>query len=383
MVFGYSQSRLSKISLSKTKSVSTKCSWQSQEFHIQNSKSLKLLDYIGYYPKSNIHQANPRYGNKQTFVLISAGANYYYIKNVNSGLYIEVKDKTPREGTNIYQNKFSGKDAQKFKFIPARNNGPTVSTITSKSINEFYIEPKLNKDLCVEAQSETTKHLGNIQLWRKKKKQHQRFKLIPVRPNYGELTINWAGVLDNGEGSDKPIGKRGIIHHGPFGSLHILIYEPGTYFKTSATKYPKPLRHIKFSGPHKIETHTYKPDKYEWDDGDEKYFNGSLSLFKWRHPNDAVLVFVYESDPDRKITKREHDPIFYKVIHRNNVNKPSLIGGGFTAHSKAIGRAMKRGAEKWIISRELKRIYGKSLPKMVAEFETRSYGRIHEDRPID
>ena len=38
---------------------------------------------------------------------------------------------------------------------------------------------------------------------------------VSLAGGYGDLVVQWAGVVDNGEGDNWP--------HGPFGSLHILI----------------------------------------------------------------------------------------------------------------------------------------------------------------
>lgn len=144
--------------------------------------------------------------------------------------------------------------------------------------------------------------------------------------SYGSLVITWAGVVDNGEGNDPP--------HGPIGSLHILVYEPGVPDPGDCFAYDAPLTHVYLSGPT-----SGGGDKREWLDGDEKTFE-NLEVFRWRKQNDAVSVLIYESDPSSATfhclgtdftveMKRKHDRLFYTPVSRlDTVFSPLTLSSG-------------------------------------------------------
>ena len=101
----------------------------------------------------------------------------------------------------------------------------------------------------------------------------------PSESAYGSLVITWAGVIDNGEGDEPP--------HGPFGSLHVLIYEEDAGDPEDQFQYPEPLSHAYLSGPTSA-----GGEKREWLDGDEKAFE-NLEVFQWRKPDAAVRLLIY------------------------------------------------------------------------------------------
>lgn len=129
----------------------------------------------------------------------------------------------------------------------------------------------------------------------------------------GTLVLTWAGVIDNGEGDEPP--------HGPYGSLHILVYEADAADPEDQQAYAAPLAHVYLSGPTSA-----GGSKREWLDGDEKDFQ-DLEVFRWRRPDDAVAVLIYESDPSsftfdfldttfRLEGKRKHDRLFFSRVSR-------------------------------------------------------------------
>jgi hypothetical protein len=67
-----------------------------------------------------------------------------------------------------------------------------------------------------------------------------------------------------------------------------------------------------------------------------------VELFRWRSVQDAITVFIYESDPDRRVTKRQHDPIFLSVISRHETGRGRVYASGFAAHQDAVKRAGQR-----------------------------------------
>ncbi len=162
---------------------------------------------------------------------------------------------------------------------------------------------------------------------------------------YGSLVITWAGVIDDGEGNDPP--------HGPYGSLHVLVYEISVQDPGDQRNYPKPLSHVYLNGPTKT-----PDDKYEWLDGDEKEFP-NLEIFRWRKQDDEVAILVYESDPSAiriKIpgidTNREHDRLFYgKICRMDTVVTPLLLSSANVrlATGEAVQNSKKReSTQRWV-----------------------------------
>ncbi|MGN0243607.1 MAG: RICIN domain-containing protein [Lachnospiraceae bacterium] len=80
--------------------------------------------YESYKPESVSHDypaaATLLYTPSEAVEYISDG--YYYLKNVNSGLYLTVRNASAANGTLIEQNMFTGSSAQKFK-ITTNGNG--------------------------------------------------------------------------------------------------------------------------------------------------------------------------------------------------------------------------------------------------------------------
>jgi hypothetical protein len=175
---------------------------------------------------------------------------------------------------------------------------------------------------------------------------------------YGELVLDWAGVIDNKEGED------GI--HGPYGNFHILIYDASEPCYGERSSYPVPLRHIVLPGPNNT------GNMCEWEDGDQMDYD-RLGLFQWRGEEDSVKVFIYESDPSRELPKlisRKHDPVFCQVIDRKE-GEPGLFPSNVPAmrHTVVSGKNRSR---LWID--KVRSIWDKGLesdmPSMFVELET-------------
>ena len=107
----------------------------------------------------------------------------------------------------------------------------------------------------------------------------------------------------------------------PIGNLHVLVYEPSAYAdllrNPARTSYPPTLYDFVLRGP----------TRKEWDDGDiSAYEPWQVELFRWRSDQDAVTVFIYESDPENGFfTSRKHDPIFLGVVHRHETVRGAYI----------------------------------------------------------
>ena len=171
---------------------------------------------------------------------------------------------------------------------------------------------------------------------------------MPSNP-YGSLVITWAGVIDNGEGDEPP--------HGPYGSLHVLVYEGDMQDPEDRKQYPEPLSHVYLSGPTSA-----GGSKQEWIDGDEEAFQ-DLEVFRWRKPDDAVTVLIYESDPSTvkfnflgstfKIeTERKHDRLFFSRVSRRDIlASPVTLSSGNVrlATGDALQNLEKRdSAKSWM-----------------------------------
>ena len=155
---------------------------------------------------------------------------------------------------------------------------------------------------------------------------------IGVNNGFGSLVVDWAAVIDNGEGSGRP--------HGPLGRIHILAYEADTSCPGKRKSYSRALRHVILKCPS-----SEGSTKNEWDDGDEiRYHN--LELFRWRSELDAVLLFICESDPSGIgsmifVPGRAHDPLFCWRVSRSS----TLDASRRHAEEKAVIRARQRGGD--------------------------------------
>lgn len=188
---------------------------------------------------------------------------------------------------------------------------------------------------------------------------------------YGDLVLEWAGVIDNKEGKD------GI--HGPFGNFHILIYDASKPCYGGRSSYPVPLRHIVLPGPNNT------GNRCEWDDGDQMNYD-RLDLFQWRSQRDSVKVFIYESDPSGELPKlisRKHDPVFCRVIERNE-GGPEFVSSNIPAMRHTIVSGKTR-SKLWI--EKVRSIWNKGLesdmPSMFVELETVNDGaHTYNDREL-
>ena len=169
-------------------------------------------------------------------------------------------------------------------------------------------------------------------------------------PNYphnrfGSLVITWAAVIDNGEGSKAGIIP-GVLHHGPVGRFHVLIYEQNDHSSLkknrSRVSYQRALRHIILDGPS-----SHGKSENEWDDGDFMEYDRGLEFFQWRHELDAVTVFIYESDVrKRKGSKRKHDAIFLAKVQRRDTLSSKMFQSPWVSNNDAVSRAERRGGSK-------------------------------------
>jgi hypothetical protein len=186
----------------------------------------------------------------------------------------------------------------------------------------------------------------------------ERVSILPIRTvtvamdtavDLGTLEILWAGVIDNGEGDDRP--------HGPFGSLHVLIY-PGTAGCPGDQKsYRGYLSHTYLPGP----------SKGEWRDGDAMQMR--LPIHDWGSGYDDILVVVYESDPYR--VGRSHDMLFcYRVQHSATTGGYIVLGDTYrSAANDALWNCQRRGVP-WLTDEVWNGGLGRGMPKMFLQLQT-------------
>lgn len=171
--------------------------------------------------------------------------------------------------------------------------------------------------------------------------------------DFGSLYIDWAGVIDNGEGDNWP--------HGPHGNFYVVIHDSGR-----DCSYSGYMSKSHFPGPDRS-----KNGKYEWLDGSSRTYN-NFRIFNWRSNNDYITVMVYESDSG---WGRNHDLIFcYEVSRRGTINRSIFGDSKRNAHDDAIINCRNRGVT-WHNHESIAPIWSRSLnrgiPKMFIQFETR------------
>lgn len=188
--------------------------------------------------------------------------------------------------------------------------------------------------------------------------------LESTNTRFGELSVKWAGVVDNAEEAGLP--------HGPYGNLHILIYDGDSECPANQKRYPPPLRHIILPGPHPT------GKKCEWDDGDHRKFD-SLGLFEWRSEDDKILVFIYESDGKTHGKDWDHDPVFCQTIERQETLRAKVLESPVKAGEDAIARAINRKAEGRLRT-VLQNRAGEDIGMMFIELETVPKAATYNDR---
>ena len=57
--------------------------------------------------------------SNQRWTIENAADGYVYLKNVYSGLYLDVEKKSTEDGGNIIQYQFNGNGNQQWKLVPA------------------------------------------------------------------------------------------------------------------------------------------------------------------------------------------------------------------------------------------------------------------------
>ena len=111
------------------------------------------------------------------------------------------------------------------------------------------------------------------------------------------LTIEYAYVKDNGEGKWPP--------HGPYGSIHAVVYSP-EQLPEAPWKSDLELYRTMLYGPHQT-----IGNLFEWLD-DEALIYTNYALYNWNlHTSNQIVLRFYESDPG---PGREHDDLLMAVV---------------------------------------------------------------------
>ena len=198
---------------------------------------------------------------------------------------------------------------------------------------------------------------------------------LDVQRTGGVLAVSWAAMIDNAEGpSGDPIGFTG---HGPVGNLHAMVYEPHVFddlrSRPHRRNYPTPLRHVILTGP----------TSNEWDDGDRKsYGRNGAELWRWRNSQDAVCLFVWESDQDFIGLSRRHDGVFLAIVRRRDTRQARVFASPvrsnieFGAKDAAVARAKRRGGSALLRALQQKGawsdgfVFGRKMPRGFLELRT-------------
>jgi hypothetical protein len=121
------------------------------------------------------------------------------------------------------------------------------------------------------------------------------------------LTIEYANVIDNGEGRWPP--------HGPYGSIHVIVYRPEQLLEAPWSPVLE-LYETMLYGPHQT-----IGDLFEWLD-DEELFYVNYALYDWSwYGLDRVILRFYESDPG---LGREHDDLLAVLVSREETTEQAV-----------------------------------------------------------
>ncbi len=122
------------------------------------------------------------------------------------------------------------------------------------------------------------------------------------------MTVEYAHVIDNGEGGWPP--------HGPYGSIHVIVYRPEQSPK--APWLPElELYETMLYGPHQT-----VGDLFEWLDDEELTYT-NYALYDWNcHEYDRVTLRFYESDPG---LGREHDDLLVGFMSRQETEEQAVV----------------------------------------------------------
>ena len=113
---------------------------------------------------------NTNSGNNTTSNELVSGKTYY-IKNINSNMYLDVYNGKDKNGTNVQQHKGNGEKAQKFKVVSVGNG--------------YYklVAQVGNKDKVLDVEKKSSKNGTNICIYKDNGGNNQKFKITSVGTN--------------------------------------------------------------------------------------------------------------------------------------------------------------------------------------------------------
>ncbi len=141
------------------------------------------------------------------------------------------------------------------------------------------------------------------------------------------LTVEYAHVIDNGEGQWPP--------HGPYGSIHVIAYRPEQRLEPPWDPEME-LYETMLYGPHRT-----VGDLYEWLDNEELTFE-NYALYDWnRHGLDRIVLRFYESDPGMG---REHDDLLAVLVSREETEERAITASDDKMEVRLRTRTLSRAA---------------------------------------
>lgn len=106
----------------------------------------------------------------------------FFIRNHNSGLYMEILAGSLLDGANIIQQEFSGNEEQLFEFVEANRGVYTIRNV--------------NSGLVLDIQDVSTVNGGNVQQWTDFQAKNQQFIVVETdTPPYYQLVARHSGLV--------------------------------------------------------------------------------------------------------------------------------------------------------------------------------------------
>ena len=162
------------------------------QFCVKEDRSM-VMDIAGSDKADNVLVKKNVGQSTAVWCLESGGGGSYMIKNIQSGMYLDVSDGAYTNGTNVWIWTKNRTDAQKWYFI---NDGGVYKIIAK------------NNHLTLSLQRSVAESKPNVDVWRDIQAAHQRFYLKAVGEQSDDtqsktLSINWDHIKEIGNQAGK------------------------------------------------------------------------------------------------------------------------------------------------------------------------------------
>jgi len=154
---------------------------------VSNDKVIEIID-ASQFSGANAQIFTRSNAKCQSVEIKYVGDGYYTIKFRHSGMYLDVANGKTANGTNVWQCRYNGSDAQKWKIIKTQDG---YYKLISKCSNTYLTVAGGNTANCT-----------NIEINSNKNNNSQKFKLNKIEPIKGEQTIQ-DGIYEIQLGVDK------------------------------------------------------------------------------------------------------------------------------------------------------------------------------------